>query len=111
MAITKSINEYQITTAGKMKTLNIPTEHRLVVTQGVIVGNGADDGYELQVQIYTFKDSNHTILLSNDLIPEKKLTFDLGATLPTKSIQSVTATELEGWLDTKIGVGKWAKIK
>ncbi len=115
MAITKSIKEYKITTVGKMKEENIRTNHRYVVVKGSIVGNVlAEDGtesYELQIEICTFKNSSHDILLTNDLFPANSLDFDLGATLPAKSIQSIIATQLKSWMDTNVGVGKWEVIK
>lgn len=111
MTIKKSLKEYQITTAGKIKGINIPTGHRLVVTKATIRGNETDDGYELWIEICTYEDSNHSILLINDLFPANNLTFDLGATLPTKSLQSVVKIQLETWMITNIGDTKWTEIK
>lgn len=111
MAITKSLNEYKITAVGKQRGVNIPTNHRYVVTKGMIRGNVTDDGYELWIEIKTYKDDTHPILLINDLFPANNLTFDLGTTLPTGSIQSVVKTKLEKWLNDNIGTGKWTKIK
>lgn len=111
MAIKKSLNEYQITVVGKQRDVNIPSGHRYVIKYGSIRGNEADDGYELWIEIRTYKDSNHTILLFNDLFPANNKTFSLGATLPTKSLQSTIATEVEKLLDIEIGAGKWTKIK
>ena len=111
MAITKSLNEYKITVAGKQKGINIPINHRYVITKATIRGNEADDGYELWIEIHTYKDDTHPVLLFNDLFPNNNKTFDLGATLPTKSIQAIVKAELKSWLDTKIGTGKWEEIK
>ncbi len=110
MAITKSIKEYQLTVAGKQKGESIRTNHRYVITKATIRGKEADDGYELWIEIGTYKDSTHPVLLFNDLFKANNLTFDLGATLPTGSIQKVVKTQLESWLDTNIGTGKWAEI-
>lgn len=110
MAITKSIKEYKLTVAGKQRGINIPINHRYVITKATIRGNETDDGYELWIEIRTYKDSNHPILLINDLFPANNMTFDLGATLPTGSIQSIVKTQLKSWLDTKIGTGKWQEI-
>lgn len=109
--IKKSIKEYKINATGKLKGINIPTGHRLVVSKATIRGNVVDNGYELWIEICTYKDSNHSILLTNDLLPANNKTFPLGATMSTKSIQSVVKTQLEAWLDTNIGIGKWAEIK
>ncbi len=111
MAITKLLNEYQITVVGKIKDVNIPSGHRYVIKYGSIRGNEADDGYEVWMEVRTYKDSNHSILLYNDLCPNNNLTLPLGATLPTKNLQSVIGTEFEKWLDEKVGVDKWTKVK
>ena len=111
MAIKKSINEYEIAVKGKQNGAPIPINYRLVIADGSYSGNAADDGYDLWMEIRTYQDSNHTTLLFNDMIPINNLTLPLGATLPTKLLEKVTATEFEKWMDAKIGVGKWKKIK
>lgn len=112
MAITKTIKEYQITVVGKQKGVNIPINHRYVVTKAMIRKNEEDDGYDLWIEICTFKDSNHTTLLINDLFSSNNLTFDLGATLPTTKIATVVKTNLETWLDAEatIGSSNWTEI-
>ncbi len=110
MAITKSIKEYKITAVGKQRGESIRTNHRYVITKATIRGNSTDDGYELWIEIRTYKDNTHPVLLDNDLFPANNLTFDLGATLPTRSLQSIVKTQLESWLNSKIGTGKWAEI-
>lgn len=111
MAIKKSLNEYQITVKGKQNGAPIPINYRLVIAKGKMGGNAADDGYDLWMEIRTYQDGNHTTLLFNDMIPINNLTLPLGATLPTKVLEKVTAIEFEKWMDTKIGIGKWVKIK
>ncbi len=110
MAITKSIVEYQITVVGKIKDVNIPSGHRYVVHKARMGGNEADDGYEVWMEIKTFKDGNHTFLLENNLIPSNNKTFPLGATKPKKYLEDIVATEFEKWLDENVGVGKWTKV-
>ncbi len=109
--ITKSIKEYRVTVVGKIKDVNIPIGHRYVITKAREGGNEADDGYELWIEVLTFKDSTHKFLLDNALIPNNNKTFPLGANLPKKYVEDVAADEFEKWLDDIVGVGKWEVIK
>jgi len=112
MSIAKSVKEYEITVVGKQNEVDIPINHRLVIVDGSISGNDADDGYDLWMDIRTYEDSSHSILLHNDLLPNNNKLLDLGATLPTTKIATVVATNFEAWLDAEptIGAGNWTVI-
>lgn len=112
MSIVKSIKEYQIKIVGKITGVDIPINHRYVVTEATVRGNETDDGYDLCLKVFTFKDDTHSVALLNDLIEDNKIIIDLGATKPTKTIATLVKNNLESWFDSKAGIAEanWTEI-
>jgi len=110
MSINKLIKEYEIDIVGSSNGIDIPANHRIVIRKAMVMGNGLDNGYDLWLEVCTFKDGNHDILLKNDLTLNNNLTIDLGATKPTSGIATLTKTNFESWMDSNIGSSNYTEI-
>lgn len=112
MAIDKKIGEYQITVVGKANgDIEIPANHRYVITMATYRGNLEDNGFDLYMEVCTFKDAGHLETISNKLIPGDQLHIDLGSTLPSGDIDAVAKAQLEAWMDAQGDIGSnWTEI-
>ena len=112
MAHNKLLKEYEIDVVGKQNGIDIPVSHRLVIRKAMVLHNNADDGYDLWMEVLTYKDGTHSILLENDLFPGVKLVIDCGAKIPTSAIATLIKNKLEAWMNAEesIGSGNWTEI-
>lgn len=103
-----AIKEYEILVAGNSNGLQIPVNHRVIVTsQRVFFENG---NWVLKLDVCTCTDDTHENQVLNDLFVSNKKYFDLGASIPSSGIKTLVKNNMNSFLDSEIGSENYTEI-